>query len=124
MNRVVDEQLKQCKVADIPPYDTTTTHLRIPKKRGIVKDALQEGNCYLIQMASYILNPPDNFTLHDNWNKGVKPIHQFMKCEVVKIMGKMVKVNGVGYKYDTKEDTTDLWEGWLPRESIKIIEVL
>ena len=64
------------------------------------------------------------FTLHDNWNKGIPPKHNFLKVEVLQIMGKMIKVNSIGYDYINQRDTSDLWEGWLPRKAIKIIEVL
>ena len=47
-----------------------------------------------------------------------------MKCEVVQKMGKMIKINSVGYDYQNKLDTNDIWTGWLPEKSIKIIEVL
>ena len=47
-----------------------------------------------------------------------------MKCEVEQIMGKMIKVNTVGYDYQNQLDTNDLWSGWLPEKAIKILEVL
>lgn len=124
MNRVVEEQLKKVKVAQLPPYDETTLRMTIPKVNGIVKSDLMEGQCYLIQVEDYIVKPFDGFSLHDNWNNGIPPKHNFLKAEVVKVMGKMVKVNSVGYDFMNKVDTMDLWEGWLPKKAIKILEVL
>ena len=39
-----------------------------------------------------------------------------MNCEIVQIMGKMIKVNAVGV------DTSNTWSGWLPRKSMHILE--
>jgi hypothetical protein len=123
MNKYVIEELKKCKVAQLPPYDSDTLHMIIPKKDG-VSSTLVENRCYLLQLEDYLVNPFEGFTLHDNWNKGVAPKHHFLKAEIVQIMGKMIKVNSVGYDYMNKVDTDDLWEGWLPRKGIKVLEVL
>ena len=124
MNRVVEEQLNKVQVAKLPPYDENTLRLIIPKVDGIVNTDLVENKCYLIQVEDYIVNPYDGFTLHDNWNKGIPPKHLFLKVEIIQIMGKMVKVNSIGYDFANKCDIPDSWEGWLPRKAIKIIEVL
>ena len=124
MNKVVEEQLKKVKVAQLPSYDETTLRIKIPKVSSIINSDLNEGQCYLIQVEDYIVKPFDGFSLHDNWNNGIAPKHKFLKVEVVKTMGKMIKVNSVGYDFMNKVDTMDLWEGWLPRKAIKILEVL
>lgn len=124
MNRVVEEQLKKVQVAQLPPYDETTMRLIIPKAEGIIKTDLILNKCYLIQLEDYIVNPYDGFTLHDNWNKGIPPKHRFLKVEILQLMGKMIRVNSVGYDFINKCDIPDSWEGWLPRKGIKIIEVL
>ena len=99
MNPEVREQLQRVKVANIPQYDDKTTHLIIPKSDGTSSSGLQEDKCYLIKVEDYIIHPFDGFTLHDNWNKGIAPKHSFMKVEVSKIMGNMIKVNSVGYDF-------------------------
>ena len=124
MNKVVEEQLKKVKVANLPPYNEDTLHLVIPKSNTEVKSDLVVGNCYLLQLEDYIVKPFDGFSLHDNWNKGIPPKHNFVKAEIVQIMGKMVKINSIGYDFMSKVDTTDVWEGWVPRKSFKILEVL
>ena len=124
MNKVVEDQLKKCQVANLPPYNEDTLHLIIPKSTNTTQSGLLEHKCYLIQIEDYLVKPFDGFTLHENWNKGIPPKHNFLKIEVLQIMGKMVKVNSVGFDYMNKVDTDDLWEGWLPRKGIKILEVL
>lgn len=120
MNKYVIEELKKCKVAQLPPYDNTTRQLVIPKACN-VDQYLQPGKCFLIKLEPYILNPPEGFTLHDNWNQGRKPPQQFMKAEISQVMGKMVKITGLGYDYTNQMDTNQIWEGWLPKKSIEII---
>ena len=45
-----------------------------------------------------------------------------MKCHIEQIMSKMVKINGIGYDYDTDTDRKTSWEGWLPMDSVTIIK--
>ena len=80
------------------------------------------GGYYIIELESYIINPPPNFTLHTNWNNGVVPKERVMQCVVEKIMGKMVFVNGIGYDRENLSyiDGTE-WKGWLPEKSISVI---
>lgn len=122
MNPLIREQLKKIRLTHLPEYDDNTTHIVISRRTTPVKGGLVEGKCYLIQVEDYIVHPFDGFNLHDNWNKGIPPKHCFMKVEVGKIMGKMVKVNSVGYDFKNKLDTNDVWEGWLPEKSITVIE--
>lgn len=124
MNKVIEDQLKKVKVANIPKYDETTTHLIIPKKEGSYEVDFQIGHNYIIQLEDYLIKPFEGFNLHDNWNKGKPPIHTFLKCQVIEIMGKMIKINSIGYDMKTHKDIPDIWEGWLPRKGIKIVEVL
>lgn len=121
MNKIVEDQLAKVRVAELPYYDETTLHMIIPKKSRL---ELEQGKCYLIQLEDYLVNPFEGFTLHDNWNKGIPPKHHFLKAEISQIMGKMIKVNSVGYDPVNKIDTIDLWEGWLPRKGLKILQSL
>ena len=123
MNKYVIEELKKCKVAQLPPYNSSTRQLIIPKAQN-VEQYLRPGKCFLIKLEPYILNPPEGFTLHDNWNQGRKPPQQFMKVEIAQVMGKMIKVNGLGYDYANQKDTDEIWEGWLPKKAISIISSL
>lgn len=122
MNPLIKKQLEKLKFL-IGRWDENTTKINIlQNEAGSLY--LKQGMCYLIKVEDYIVHPFDGFNLHDNWNKGTHPNHIFMKCEVEQIMGKMVKVNTVGYDYQNQLDTNDIWSGWLPEKSIKILEVL
>lgn len=124
MNKIVEDQLKKVQVANLPPYDEDTLYMVIPKKDCVANAGLVVQGLYLIQLEDYLVNPFEGFTLHDNWNKGIPPKHHFLKVEVLQFVGNMVKVSSIGYDYNTKQDTNDAWEGWLPLKGIKIIEVL
>ena len=124
MNPLIKEQLKKIHRVKVPSFDENTQTITLLKSDIQSTDSLQENRCYLISVEDYILNPPEGFTLHSNWNNNIVPKHKFMKIDVFKIMGKMVKVNSVGYDMKHQTDFTDVWSGWLPRKSITIIENL
>lgn len=124
MNPLIKEQLKKINRVKVPSFDENTQTITLLKSDIQSTDSLQEDRCYLISVEDYILNPPEGFTLHSNWNNNIVPKHKFMKIDVSKIMGKMVKVNSVGYDMKHQVDCNDVWSGWLPRKSITIIESL
>ena len=123
MNEIIKEQLKLLKVAELPEFDDNTTEITIPKQEAKEYN-INVGKCYLIGLENYIINPPETFTLHINWNNNIIPKDKYMKVEIVGIMGKMIKVNGVGYDFVNKLDLNTMWEGWLPRKAITIIKEL
>ena len=65
-----------------------------------------------------------NPVLVSNWNNNTFPKHKYMKVEVIKFIGKMINVNGIGFDYDNNTNTQDTWSGWLPISMIKQIKVL
>lgn len=121
MNSVIKQQLSLCKVADVPSFDDTTTELIIKKKSVKNGVSVAEGHCYLIELEDYILHPNDNFNLHKNWNNNIVPTYKTYKCECIKIMGKFIKIYGVGYNSETHVDTSDIWSGWLPIDGITVL---
>ena len=123
MDKYVKESLKKVKKAKLPKYNDKTLHLIISKLNNVIK-TFELNKCYLIKVEPYIVNPYEGFTLHDNWNKGTHPLNEFMKIEVIQIMGNMIKVNSVGYNNIENKDTNNVWVGWLPIKSTHIIEEL
>lgn len=121
MNKVVKEQLRLCKIADIPPFTDETTQLIISQKSDSTGVTVREGGCYLIELEDYIIHPYDGFDLHRNWNNNIVPSCKHYKCECIKIMGKFIKINGVEYDYDSNTDLNCVWSGWLPLDGIKIL---
>lgn len=121
MNPLVKAQLDSCKVANLPYYDDTTTDLVIPRGSGVEVSPYQVHKCYIMELADYIINPPPDFTLASNWNKGSVPQSKYYIAEVSQLMGKMVRITGCGYDITTDSRTADIWEGWVPQKGIKLI---
>lgn len=124
INPLIKEQLSKVRRVAIPAIDDDTQVITLMRSENGLPTSLEVDHCYLIKVEDYILNPPEGFTLHTNWNKGLIPKHKVMKVDVCQIMGKMIKVNSIGYDLKNQVDTKDLWEGWLPQKAITIIERL
>ena len=124
INPLIKAQLKNCRVAKIPEFDDNTTTLYIPKGTELHVTPYQVGKCYLIELADYIINPPPEFNLHDNWNQGRVPHYKHYKCEIKALQGKMVQILGCGYDLMADTDANSVWQGWLPQKSITILQEL
>ena len=109
------------KVADLPNFDDDTTYIKVLKKEAAPEISIYLNHYYLIELEDYILNPPEGFSLHENWNNNIVPKHKYYKCQCIKIMGKMIKILGVAFDYENKLDLEDYWDGWLPLKSIKVL---
>lgn len=121
MTNLIKDQLKKCRIADTSAVNEEQNVNIIHKKKSIepyasscVKSSeIAVGGKYIISVESYIIYPYDGFTLHDNWNHGIVPTDSDMECSVLMDMGKMVKVQAIGIHDGS------MWEGWLPKKSIK-----
>lgn len=121
MNKIIKEQLKKCTTANIPSFDDTTTHLLIKKYSPLV---INENSYYLIKIGDGVLHPSENSLLASNFNNGGIPNHSHYKCEVVKVLGTMIKIVGLAFDISTSTDLNEMWSGWLPLDEIEIIKKL
>ena len=124
MNPLIKKELESCKVASIPQFDDNTTLIHIPKGTHLTVTPYQVHKFYIVELASYITNPPPDNTLSINWNRGTIPKSTCYKCEIAQVMGKMVRINGCGYDPVSDTDLDDLWEGWVPQQGLKLIKEL
>lgn len=125
MNPLIKTQLNKLKSTVGVDFDESTTQITIPRNSYTPNPTeLAVDQCYLISVEDYILKPPEGFTLHTNWNNNKIPKDKVMKVDVLTKMGKMIKVNSIGYDMKNQRDTSNMWEGWLPEKSITIIERL
>ncbi len=124
MNPIIRAQLEACRVANVPLISEDTTTVFIPKSSEAEVSPYQVNKCYLLALEDYILNPPPDSTLADNWNGGSIPKYKHYKAEISKVVGKMVRICGCGYDPTTDTDTLDIWEGWVPQQGIKLIKEL
>ena len=123
--KFVKEELKKCKYAKVSELlnneDNNITQIKIEKLKEI---CLEENKYYLIQLSDYVTNPSTNSTLSSNWNNNTYPKYSYWKVEISNIMDNMVKINGVAFDYQKGTDINELWSGWVPIDSIFIIEEL
>lgn len=120
MNKLIFDQLQKCQHCQLPVYDENSTHILIPKNSLKKELKLEIDHYYQIEIADYIMNPSEGFTLSQNWNGGTVPPHNIMNICVIQIMGKMIKVDGIGFDDLNQSPMTKPWTGWLPQTAIKI----
>ena len=120
MNALVKEQLKKCKVAQVPNFTDEDTEILIPMK--MPEPEPQLNNHYLIQLEDYIINEPEGFTLSSNWNRGTTPKYKHYIVFVKQVMGRMYKIDGNAYNIETQEFLNNQWTGWLPRDGFHVLK--
>lgn len=118
MNKIIKEQLSRCKISNIPNFNDSTTELIIPKAEP--EKVPELNHAYLIYIEDYIIHEPPGFQLSSNWNKGTCPKYSYYRVQVIQIVGKMYKVQGVGYNPETDDTYPEGWMGWLPEKGFHI----
>lgn len=118
MNKIIKNELN--KVTEVRvEFNDNTTHLFIPQKKEI---KIEANSVYLVRLSRYLLSPPANDNLSINWNAGRIPKYEYYKVDVNKVVGDMIYVTGIGYDIVNRVDINDVWEGWLPRSELEIME--
>lgn len=122
MNKFIMEQLNECKVANISEFNNDSTIVYID---GIRKNSgLKFGKYYHMVLANYVVNPPPNFDLADNWNNGTKPSNNDIYAEIIQSSSielnkaKMIKISG------RCDPSGQMWTGWVPVSAIEKCEEL
>lgn len=122
MNSIIKQQLDSCTDLKISPYDESSTCITIEKKSDYIYVTLKEGHQYIVELEDYLLFPPQDSSLHANWNQNIKPVDKFMQVVVKQLMGSMVNVSGYGYDNQLNSLNNNLWSGWVPVKSLKLIK--
>ena len=117
MNKLIDSELKKVKDAKIEILSDGKIFI---KKKSDIK--LIENFAYLIRLSDYMLNPPQTDNISINWNGGRIPKHRYYRVDIIKIVDNMIRVTGIGYDYSSRVDTNDIWDGWIPRDELEVIE--
>lgn len=115
MNNIIEKQLQLIE-ADLSNFNAEENTFIIPRKRDI---KIEEDTCYLVHCKPTLFI---NETLKVNWNSGSLPSEDYLIVFVNKIMGKMIKVDSVGYDAINKKDTAYHWSGWLTLADLDIIQ--
>ena len=129
MNNIIKQGLQKCTI-DLPPWDDDTTELIIkkttkdekPKEVELIVD-IERDKYYIIKLKYYIINPPSNFTLSSNWNKGINPTSEYLLGTPTKFVGKMIQWDACGYDYKNRQSLDDVYsELWLPSKGFDVVE--
>lgn len=118
MDKIIQDQLQKVQYADLSNYNEET-NTYIIKKRVDIK--IDEDNCYLIHIKPSAFH---NIAVNTNWNNGATPLFNYMKVDVSKKMGKMIKVTGLKHNIDTGIDDSQFWSGWLSIDDIEVLNQL
>ena len=120
MNKYIKKELEKVTNINLPPYDDSTTKLLIKRKKNI---SPVEKHYYIISLSKTLLNSENDINLVSNWNHGIVPRSIYMKCEVLKLSEKMIKINSSGYDIEKDVDLSDIYYNlWLPLEKIEFLE--
>ena len=122
MNKIIQKQLEKLTKTRNFHFDDSTTHLvfeRITEDVNVPDSSFVVNGVYKIVIANYIVNPPPNFTLDIDWNKGKKITDTTLFIQINQIAGKMIRFTGRGYKFDTDKTNDNFYENmWIPAKSI------
>ena len=111
MNHFIEDELNKCVSAKSEKIKDNTFLIR--KNIEELPTDIEQHHFYQIEVEDYIIHPYKGFSLHEDWNNGIPPTSKNMQVEVDQIIGKMIHINALG-------DDGLIWNGWLPRKSIKI----
>lgn len=117
---IIKEQLEKCQFADLNNYDPMTNTFLI---RKYCKPTYELNHCYLVRLPNSIVNNSDS-VLAVNWNAGAFPRTQYLKIYISKAMGPMIYVDSIGFDFETKQDLTLMWSGWLNTSELTQISAL
>lgn len=117
MNRIIEEQLKKTRLADLTNYNPATRVYSIPRYSKPVYDI---GKCYLVKLPNHLVNDHTS-VLSCNWNNATSPKHPYLKIYVSKAMGNMIYVDSIAYDFEARKDIYDTWSGWLVTEELSQI---
>lgn len=121
INPYIKEQLEKCEVADIPSLKEDPLNISIPKKSK--NKRFQLNKCYIIELDDYLINPNSMVSFHINWNQSRVPKSKYLKVCIIQIMGKMIKIDGLGYNIEVDCDLNDIYNDmWLPSQDVRIIK--
>lgn len=118
MTKTVKRELAKVTIADLSNFDESELTYKIPKYN---KFKYEVNKCYLIQLDDFIVHPYD-MTLANNYNNGSVPNYNYYYVEVMRVVGKMIRVSGIAYDINRNENINSIWEGWLPVDNIHVIE--
>lgn len=117
MRKLTQKQLEKVKYADLSNLSEDNAFI-VPKRVNLT---LEIGHTYLIELASDLLIKGKNDILESNYNKGKVPLYNYIHGTAESSLGSVVLFTG--YYSDGKNDLSEFWRGYLPKNKVKIIKV-
>lgn len=91
---------------------------------SIPEQLLEVGKTYIFEFLQTEVAINSMRLTSDNWNGGRYITSSGMLCEISKILGAMLQVNGIAYDIASKTQLTEAYYGyWVNRNSIKNISL-
>lgn len=120
MNKIIEHELKKCRVAPLPQWEEGATHIFIPKLTVIRSHQMLPNHLYLIKIKPSVKH---DTALAANWNNNRYPVYTYYKVEKLTEVGQMIKVNGIGYDPELNQDLlTASFYGFLPSDGFEVVQ--
>lgn len=117
MRKIIEDQIKKVQYVDLSDLEEGKEFLikkRVPTNFELDKE-------YVIELADDLLVKGQNEILECNFNHNRVPEAKIIQGEVQKILGKMILFIGNGFDSNGNEK---YWNGYLPKDKIKIVKIL
>ena len=119
MNKIIQDQLKRCQVAIIPPFSEDATSIYIKKVVTLVPTSMMPNRLYIVKIKDSVKK---SSTIASNWNGGRYPRCNYYKVERLGLLGTMMKLNGIGYDVENQVDlVNESFYGYLPIDGFEVV---
>lgn len=86
---------------------------------------IEVGKCYLFEIGQTEVARNILKITSDNWNDGRYITCSGLSAEVIKILGDMIQLNGVGYDLFKDEPINSVFYNyWVNKEAIRVIKII
>ena len=119
MNPIIKKQLQQLETTHRFKIDGKEAN-HIPDEFSEIifeKDTVSVKDTIIVTFEDYFLRPYKGFDFHQKWNNDIAPFAKKMYGNIVKETEKMYLLNV------HTETSTDIWQGWCPKKSCKIVNI-
>ena len=121
VTNLVSKQLQEADWVSSAKYDIDSNSYFLEKRLDVT---IEKNKVYVIEVDDSILTKGGDPVLEANWNNGFVPAAKYFTADVLNIVGKMVYIFGRGYNPETDSDIDIWWQGYLPKNKIKVIKSL
>lgn len=118
MNKLIKEQLRNVKTANLGEWDDNTSHFLIPK---YIPVSLLVNHRYVLRLSESAFSQE----LNHQWNNGDKPRSKNYNCTVERVTGRMAFISGYPCFADGEiYPASEKWSGWIPEYGMLVLSEL